>query len=152
MFEKEKGTESCRDWQAFSDFGFYLEMQGHFQGWRGKWHDLIYVVKRWSWPLCWEQPTEKWRAEVEMTLRIYSRKGNKWLLASPYTFRDSFSGYQCQREKITTFLGAYMFLLIQREIGLKSFSLSFQLWQYVNHQSAHFYKKQFPQDSINDFK
>lgn len=58
MFEKEKGTESCRDRQAFSDFGFYLEMRGHFQGSRGKWHDLIYVVKRWSWLLCWEWPTE----------------------------------------------------------------------------------------------
>lgn len=138
MFEKEKGTESCRDGQAFSDFGFYLEMPGHFQGSREKWHDPIYFVKRWSRMLCWELPTE-----VKSRSRAYSLKRSNWLLASPYPFRDSFSGYQCQPEQITTFLGAYMFLLIQREIGSKKFSLSFQLWKYVNHQSAHFYKRQF---------
>lgn len=120
----------------FQILAFTLRCEAIFRAHEGS--GMIWFTLWRDDPGCFvENGLQRWRAEAEMALR------NNWLLASPGPFRDSFSGYQCQREQITTFLGACMFLLIQREIGSKRFSLSFQLWQYVNHQSPHFYKRQF---------
>lgn len=144
----ERRTRLCRDLQAFADFGFYAELESHFQGYTGK---VTWCDKRFKEmiPAAVSRTAYRGQEKAQRTVQKLCCKEKSLAFSSPIGFSWLFFWLSVWPwANHHTSLGIHFLRSQKRNLVPRDFNSLSGSAKYMNHESAHFHKSSLLQYSV----